>query len=108
MTLNLSEARELKGSPMTLPAGDIIRYAITYPDTVSLDSDSFMHAWQKNNDVSGTILSGSLSVDGRVLTLKIISGEVGGNEYVYTFRATCQSQKRVYYFRRNIVKESLS
>jgi len=107
MTLTLAESRECKGSPGTFPAGDIVRFTITYPDAVTLDADSFMHAWQKNNDVSATILSGSLSVDGNVLTLKIIAGEVGGNEYVYSFRATCQSQKRIYFFRRIILKESL-
>jgi len=108
MTLNLATARELKGSPQTVPAGDIVRYSITYPSTVTLDADSFMHAWQKNKDVSSTILSGSASVDGNVLTLKVISGETGGNEYVYTFRATCNSQKRVYYFRRTVTRESMT
>ena len=104
--MTIPSGRELEGSPEHVVAGDIETKSIIYPDTVST-TNSFMRAYRGSTDVSDTVLSGSIAASENVLTLKQISGEIGGSTYVYVFRATCLGKALVFFFRRIVEKESL-
>lgn len=111
MSRDIDIGKECIGSPETVLEGEQVTFSLTYPAQITIDSGSFMEAHRGSNDESSNVLSGSLSGDGTtVLTLKTISNEVGrtgGAEYVYTFGVTCQGIRKVYYFRRFVLKRSL-
>ncbi len=106
MSINLEQRCQCDGSPEYVLPGESETKSFTYPGTVSL-TGAFMHAWCNGADAAATVLSGSLSVSGNILTLKTISNEVGGKEYVYVFGATCLGTIKVFYFRRVVAKETL-
>lgn len=111
MTQNLTSGKECVGSPEIAIEGESVVYSFTYPDTITIDANSFMYAHTGSSDVSATVLSGSLSGDGTTqLVLKTIASEVGasgGKEYVYTWAVTCGGQRKCYFFRRVILRHSL-
>lgn len=111
MTNNLTSGKECVGSPEVVLQGESAVYSFTYPANITIDANSFMYAYRGSTDVSSTVLSGSLAGDGTTtLTLKTISGEVGassGAEYVYSFAVTCGGIRKVYFFRRIVLRRSL-
>jgi hypothetical protein len=108
---DITYGKECIGSPEVVIEGESAVYSFTYPAAITIDANSFMYAYRGSSDVSATVLAGSLSGDGSTtLTLKTISGETGasnGAEYVYTFAVTCQGLRKVYYFRRIVLRKSL-
>lgn len=98
-------SREIIGSPFPGIVGDIVRFNIDMGDEVEVDGNAFMHAWKGTTDVSGDVLSDSISANGNILKLKIISGEEAA-EYRYTFRAKVKGNYFVYFFRRKVERES--
>jgi len=102
---------ECKGSGEVVIEGESNAFAFTYPAVITIDANSFMSAYRNGSDVSATVLAGSLSGTGTTtLTLKTIANEVGassGAEYCYTFAVTCQAQRKVYYFKRVVLRRSL-
>jgi hypothetical protein len=99
------EGRELIGSPIAGIVGDIILYSIDVGAPVTVEGNAFMHAWKGTTDVSSSVLSGSVSGTGNIVTLKTISGELAA-EYRYTFRVKVNGQYIVYFFRRRVERES--
>ena len=79
---NKTEARE---SPLLWFPGvdDYFHYQV---DGTGEITPTAMYLYENGNDVSSTKLTGSLSVSGRVIKSKTISGLVGGNTYkVYLY-----------------------
>lgn len=74
---NKTEARE---SPLLWFPGvdDYFQYQV---DGTGEITPTAMYLYENGNDVSGTKLSGALSVSGRVIKTKTISSLVGGNTY---------------------------
>ena len=99
------DGRELLGSPYPGIVGDIVLLNIDLGSTVTIDGNAWMHAWKGTQDVSSSVLSGSLSATGNIVTLKTISGELAA-EYRYTFRCLLNGQYIVYFFRRRVERES--
>jgi hypothetical protein len=64
-----------------------------------------MHAWKGTQDVSASVLSGSLTANGNILQLMSIQNEVAA-EYRYTFKVSVNGQWIVYFFRRKVERES--
>jgi hypothetical protein len=107
MSIDTSTGRECKGSPETVIEGGSETKSFVYPDTITIDGNSFHVCYRNASDDSATILSGALSGNGtNTLTLKTIANEVGGNTYIHTFAVTCQGQRVVYFFRRVVLKKS--
>jgi hypothetical protein len=99
------EGRELLGSPLGGIVGDIILYNVDLGSTVTVDGNSWMHAFKGTQDVSSSVLSGSMSATGNIVTLKTIQSELAA-EYRYTFRVLVSGQYIVYFFRRKVERES--
>lgn len=79
---NRTEARE---SPLLWFPGvdDYFQYQVDGTGTIA---PTAMYLYENGTDVSGTKLSGTLSVSGRVIKSKIISSLVGGSNYkVYLY-----------------------
>jgi hypothetical protein len=108
MTLMLpDDGTELLGSPETAVEGESRVISIEYPDTITVDANSFHVAYLDGEDDSANVLSGSLGGDGTTtLTLKTIAAEVGGNDYIHSFGVTCGGERRVYSFRRIVQRKS--
>jgi len=78
-------------SPKYLTEGSTPTYTITYAKASSVTATAATMAIYKNaggSDLASTLLTGSISADGNVLTLKKISGLVGGNFYIISVGAT--------------------
>jgi hypothetical protein len=99
------EGRELIGSPIAGVVGDEIIYNVDMGSTVTIDSDSWIHAWKGTTNVSSSVLSGSMSSNGNIITLKKISNELAA-EYRYTIKALVNGQHLVFWFRRRVERES--
>jgi hypothetical protein len=97
--------RELLSSPYDGGVGDETTYSVDMGAPVVVDSQCWMHAWKGTRDVSGDVLSGSMSANGNIVTLKTISNELAA-EYRYTFRVLVNSQRLVFFFRRKVERES--
>jgi hypothetical protein len=105
--IDTSTVRECRGSPIVAWEGGQETISIPYPDTITLDADSFHYCYLNDSDKSLDILSGYLSGDGtKSLTLKTIANEKGGATYTHTFTCTCQGQRIVYMFKRVVLKKS--
>jgi hypothetical protein len=104
------ESKECKGSGEVVLEGESVTFSIKYPAVIDI-TGGVMSAYLGSNDMSATVLSGSLTGNGTdTLTLKTISNEIGsssGNEYVYSFGVICQGQKRIFFFRRIVMRKSL-
>jgi len=99
------EGREAYDSPKAGIVGDEVTYTADLGGTVIVDGNCWMHAWKGTTDVSSDVLSGSMSANGNIVTLKKISSELAA-EYRYTFRVQVNGQYLVYFFRRNVERES--
>ena len=81
----------VKESPIELVAGAEPTYTITFTGATTVSSTSATHEIYKNgggSDLSGTLLSGSLSASGNVLTIKKLVSLVGGNTYTNSVKCT--------------------
>jgi hypothetical protein len=99
------EGLELTGSPKPGIVGNVVKYTVDLGSTVVVDSNCWMHAWKGTQDVSDSVLSGTMSANGNILNLKTISGELAA-EYRYTFKVLIEGNYLVYYFRRFVERES--
>lgn len=82
VSVNTKEVRE---SPRQALPGEHPVYTITIDGsgTIASDATLTMKLFKGSSDISATNLSGSLSVSGMTITTKIITGLIGGNEYVF-------------------------
>lgn len=99
------EGRELLGSPLAGIVGDVELLNVDLGSTATVDASAWMHAWKGTQDVSASVLSGSMSASGNIVTLKTISNELAA-EYRYTFRVLVNGQYLVFWFRRKVERES--
>jgi hypothetical protein len=97
--------RELTNSPLAGIVGDIVQYNVDLGGTVIVDGNAYMRAWKGTTDVSASVLSGNMTANGNIITLKVISGELAA-EYRYTFRVSKDNQYLVFFFRRKVERES--
>ena len=78
-------------SPIYLVEGAGPTYTITYVGATTVSSSGATMAIYKNgsgSDLASTLLTGSLSASGNVLTLKTLQSLVGGNKYVISVSAS--------------------
>lgn len=78
-------------SPIELVAGAEPTYTITFTGATTVSATAATHEIYKNgggSDLSTTLLSGSLSASGNVLTLKKLTNLAGGNTYTNSIKCT--------------------
>jgi hypothetical protein len=89
--LELTAVREdiwLNESPVVLVAGASRTYTITYEGVAAVTSPSAI-AYKDSTDVSGTVFpAGSITASGATVTLKPLTGLLGGEVYVIAITAT--------------------
>ena len=81
----------VKESPKDLVAGAEPTYTITLTGATTVSASGATHEIYKNgggSDLSSTLLSGSLSAAGNVLTLKKLVSLTGGNTYTNSVKCT--------------------
>lgn len=73
-------------SPIMILPGQSITPVLSIAGYGTISGTPTMSVYKKTNDDSANVLSGSVSVTGREITLKTISGLAGGSEYIaYVF-----------------------
>jgi hypothetical protein len=80
-------------SPYSCTEGDVLPFAVTYEGASAVSAAAATMAIYKNGtgaDLSGTMLSGSITASGNILSLKtitLVAGN-GGNQYVVVVGAS--------------------
>lgn len=80
-------------SPYSCTEGDVLPFSVTYEGASSVTSVGATMAIYKNgtgSDLAGTMLSGSITASGNILSLKsitLVAGN-GGNQYVVVVGAS--------------------
>jgi hypothetical protein len=84
-------------SPLTIYPGQSVTYTLSVNGEGTLASPT-MYVYKGTSDNSSTALSGSLSITGRLITLKTIGSLSGGSEYIAYVYFTDGGKSTVRYF----------